>query len=119
MRVRDLGGGPDGWTLMLHPGPPRDPRWLDLTTTPGEPAVRIDLNPSARPPEGATVTVSAATASPGEHLLHAIAAMCHVINGPDELYFWPVIWIRDRGGRWHATRTRGRSGMNDEVAVRL
>src|SRR6266852_7620669 len=41
---------------------------------PGEPAVRIDLNPSARPPEGATVTVSAATASPGEHLLHAIAA---------------------------------------------
>ncbi len=159
MRVRDLGGGPDGWTLMLHPGPPRDPRWLDLTTTPGEPAVRIDLNPSARPPEGATVTVSAATASPGEHLLHAIAArdgcaaaavalpeldgirlailglhdclggtvlhmhasgpMCHVINGPDELYFWPVIWIRDRGGRWHATRTRGRSGMNDEVALRL
>jgi len=187
--------------------------------------VRIDLNPSARPPEGATVTVSAATASPGEHLLHAIAArllaappaippdtrlhpaapgpgpvttaadglgdviaalqavgalsplspvpgqlaalcarlhvsghgitappvralpeldgirlailglhdclggtvlhmhasgpMCHVSYGPDELYFWPVIWIRDSGGRWHATRTRGRSGMNDEIAMRL
>ena len=256
VRVRDLGGGPDGWTLMLHPGPPHDPRWLDLTTTPGEPAVRIDLNPSARPPEGA-VTVSAATASPGEHLLHAIAArllavppaippdtrlhpaapgpgpvttaagglgdviaalqaagalsplspvpgqlaalcarlhvsghgitappardlpepwlsmlahshhrntraapardgcaaaavalpeldgirlailglhnclggtvlhmhasgpMCHVSYGPDEVYFWPVIWIRDSGGRWHATRTRGRSGMNDEIAMRL
>jgi hypothetical protein len=73
-RVRDLGGGPDGWTLILHPDPPHDPQWLDLTTTPGEPAVRIDLNPSTRPPEGATVTVSAATASPGEHLLHAIAA---------------------------------------------
>ena len=33
MRVRDLGGGPDGWTLMLHPDPPHDPRWLDLTMT--------------------------------------------------------------------------------------
>jgi hypothetical protein len=53
MTVRDLGGGPDGWTLMLHPGPPYDPRWLDLATTPGEPAVRIDLDPSARAPQDA------------------------------------------------------------------
>jgi len=69
MTVRDLGGGPDGWTLMLHPDPPYDPRWLDLTTTLGESPVRVDLSS----PEEATVTVSAATLSPGEHLLHTIA----------------------------------------------
>jgi len=38
-------------TLMLDPDPPHDPRWLDLTTIPGEPAVRIDLT---RPPDTAT-----------------------------------------------------------------
>jgi hypothetical protein len=38
---------------------------------------------------------------------------------PDELYRWPVLRIRDSGGRWHTTRTRGQSGMNDEVALRL
>ena len=253
MKVRDLGGGPDGWTLMLHPGPPYDLRWLDLATTPGEPAVRIDLNPSARAPQEATVTVGAATASPGEHLLHAaaarlltappavpavpaapgpgplataadglgdviaalqaagavsplspvpgqLAALCaclhltshgitappacnlpepwlsvlahyhrrktgpapvrdgcaaaavtlpeldgitlailglHTCQGrtvvhmhasgpmlqasyrPDELYNWPVTWIRDSGGRWHATRTRGRSGTDGETALRV
>jgi hypothetical protein len=243
MSVRDLGGGPDGWTLMLDPRPPHDPRWLDLTTTPGEPAARIDLT---LPSDAATVTASQATAGPGEHLLHAVAArllaeaaspqpgsppadahglgdiiaalqaagalsalnplpgelaalcarldlaghgiteppardlpepwlsmlahyqrrktraapardgcaavaavlaeldgitlailglhncagstvlhihasgpMCDVSYAPDELYYWPVIWIRDSGGRWHTTRTRGRSGMNGEVALRL
>jgi hypothetical protein len=243
MSVRDLGGGPDGWTLMLDPRPPHDPRWLDLITTPGEPAAHIDLT---LPSDAATVTASQATAGPGEHLLHAIAArllaeaaaprpgsppagayglgdiiaalqtagalsalnplpgelaalcarldlvghgiteppardlpepwlsmlthyqrrktraapacdgcaavaavlaeldgitlailglhncagstvlhihasgpMCDVSYAPDELYFWPVIWIRDSGGRWHTTYTRGRSGMNGEVALRL
>jgi len=251
MRVRDLGGGPDGWTLMLDPRPAYDPRWLDLTTTPGEPATRIDLT---LPSDAATVTASQATAGPGEHLLHAVAArllaeaaapqrgsrpgarpgsppagahglgdviaalqaagalsplspvpgqlaalcarmdlvghgitepparalpepwlsvlayyqrrktraapardgcaavaavlaeldgitlailglhncagstvlhihasgpMADVSYAPEELYYWPVIWIRDSGGRWHTTRTRGRSGMNGEVALRL
>ena len=243
MSVRDLGGGPDGWTLMLDPRPPHDPRWLDLTTTPGAPAARIDLT---LPSDAAAVTASQATAGPGEHLLHAIAArllaeavaprpgsppagahglgdiiaalqtagalsalnplpgelaalcarldlaghgiteppardlpepwlsmlahyqrrktsaapardgcaavaavlaeldgitlailglhncagstvlhihasgpMCDVSYAPDELYYWPVIWIRDSGGRWHTTHTRGRSGMNGEVALRL
>ena len=252
MRVRDLGGGPDGWTLMLDPRPPHDPRWLDLTTAPGEPAARIDLT---LPSDAATVTAapmtaSQATAGPGEHLLHAVAArllaeaaapqagsppgsppagarglgdviaalqaagalsplnpvpgqlaalcarldltghgiteppgrdlpepwlsmlayyqrrktraapardgcaavaavlaeldgitlailglhncagstvmhihasgpMADVSYAPDELYYWPVTWIRDSGGRWHTTRTRGRSGMNGEVALRL
>lgn len=74
MMVRDLGGGTDGWTLMLAPSPPHDPRWLDLITAPGQPAVRVDLNPSARPPQDATVTAGPVTASPGDHLLYAIAA---------------------------------------------
>jgi hypothetical protein len=56
MMVRDLGGGTDGWTLMLAPRPPRDPRWLDLVTAPGQSAVRVGLDPSARPPQDATVT---------------------------------------------------------------
>lgn len=43
MRVPDVGGGADGWTLMLDPDPPHDPRWLNLTAIPGEPAVRIEL----------------------------------------------------------------------------
>ncbi len=50
MMVRDLGGGTDGWTLMLAPSPPHDPQWLDLVTAPGQPAVRVGLAPSARPP---------------------------------------------------------------------
>jgi hypothetical protein len=56
MMVRDLGGGTDGWTLMLRPSPPYDPRWLDLVTAPGQPAVRVGLDRSARPPQDAAVT---------------------------------------------------------------
>jgi hypothetical protein len=74
MMVRDLGGGTDGWTLMLRPSPPYDPKWLDLITAPGQPAVRVGPDPSARPPQDATVTAGPVTASPGDHLLHAIAA---------------------------------------------
>jgi hypothetical protein len=74
MRVRDLGGGTDGWTLILRPSPPHDPRWLDLITAPGQPAVRVELDPSAGPPQDATVTAGPVTASPGDHLLHAVAA---------------------------------------------
>jgi len=51
--------------------------------------------------------------------MHASGPMCHVSYGPDEPYYRPVILIRDTGGRWHATRTRGRSGMNEEIAMRL
>jgi hypothetical protein len=59
---------------MLEPNPPHDPRWLDLVTAPGQPAVRLDLDPSARPPQDATVTAGPVTASPGDHMLHAVAA---------------------------------------------
>ncbi len=29
------------------------------------------------------------------------------------------MWIPDNGGHWHATRTRGRSGIGGEIALRL
>ena len=78
MRIRDLGGGYDGWTLMLHPDPPYDPRWVDLAIIAGQPATRIDLSPSTRPPAGEVTTVSAATASPVRPL-----AACRVHCKPD------------------------------------
>ena len=76
--IRDIGSPVLGWTLMLRPDPPHDPRWLDLATTTGSgPAARIVLPAAAgetRPPAGTDVTVSQAAASPGEHLLSTIAA---------------------------------------------
>jgi hypothetical protein len=57
------------WILCLYPDPPRDLSWLDLTTTPGEPAVRIDL---ATPPPAAA-TISQITGSPAEQLLNNLA----------------------------------------------
>jgi hypothetical protein len=240
MTVRDLGGGADGWTLLLDPDPSYDPQWLDLTVSSGEPPVRIHLNPPAQVPQAATTSTAAAGAA--EHLLQAVAAgllaasvsvpagyplpavdglgdvitalqvagglsplsrtpgqlaaLCaslqlgghgiteppardlperwlsllehdhrgktqvadgcaaaatvlpaldgirlailglhnfdgdtvmHVhLSGPirhgnneDELYYWPTIWIRDDDGRWHTTRTRGRSGSGGELAIRF
>jgi hypothetical protein len=60
--------------ITLDPGPPPGTRWLELTTGPGEPAARIALNPQNGPPDGAGVTVRDAGTSPGEHLLHHMAA---------------------------------------------
>ena len=70
MTYRGNGSHLGEWTLTLHPDPPRDLRWLDLCTTPGEPAVRIGLNGPAGRTE---VTVSPATTSPGEQLLANVA----------------------------------------------
>ena len=58
--------------ITLDPGPPPGTRWLDLTTAPGGPAVRIDLTPRSGP-DGAGVTIRQAGTSPGEHLLHHMA----------------------------------------------
>ncbi len=55
--------------LRLHPDPPRDLSWLDLTTTPGKPPVRIDLTP----PRPAASTVRQVTGSPAEQLLTNLA----------------------------------------------
>ena len=55
MMVRDLGGGTDGWTLIMRPLPPQD----------------------------ATVTTGPGQASPGDHVLHAVAARLLARAGPD------------------------------------
>ena len=60
--------------IELHPDPPREIRWLDLTTTPGEPAIRIDLGPQDPLVPAPAVTVTQKAKSPGELLLDVIAA---------------------------------------------
>jgi hypothetical protein len=42
-----------------------------------------------------------------------------VSYGPAGLYHWPVTWIRDNGGHWHATRILGRSGNAGGTALRV
>jgi hypothetical protein len=57
--------------LVVRPDPPRHIRWLDLTTAPGEPATRIDLDPQVPAPD---LTVTRNAHNPGELLLDVIAA---------------------------------------------
>ena len=64
-------GGQEASELLLHPDPPRQIRWLDLTAARGEPATRIDLDPQIPAPQ---VTVTPKATSPGELLLDVIAA---------------------------------------------
>jgi hypothetical protein len=58
-----------GCDLILHPDPPPDIGWLEITA-PGERAVRVDLGRRAERPEP---QVSQITLSSGEHLLNRIA----------------------------------------------
>ena len=51
--------------------------------------------------------------------MHASGPMNQVSYSPAELYYWPVTWIRDSGGRWHATRTLGRGGSAGGTALRV
>jgi Sigma-70, region 4 len=78
--------------ITLHPAPPPDIRWLDLATTPGEPAVRIDLAPANRRPDGTVVTVRQAVTSPGEHLMHNLATrlLLLVLAFPHEIRLHPA-----------------------------
>jgi hypothetical protein len=50
--------------------------------------------------------------------MNASGPMNQVSHSPAELYFWPVTWIRDSGGRWHATRTLGRGVSASGTALR-
>ena len=109
MMVRDLGGGTEGWTLMLRPSPPRDPQWLELITAPGQSAVRVGLDQSARP-QDATVTAGPVTAGPGDHLLHAIAARLLARAGPDG---FPLRESASRSG----PLAPGAEGFGDVIAA--
>ncbi len=85
-----IGGGWPGheWSgpLDLYPAPPPDIRWLDVSTAPGEPPARIDLDiQPAQPP----VTVTPATASPGELLLTDIAAGFLALASPEQVPLHP------------------------------
>ena len=51
--------------------------------------------------------------------MHASGPMSEVSYSPAELYYWPVTWIRDSGGRWHGTRTLGRGGSAGGTALRV
>ena len=59
--------------LLLRPDPPRQVRWLDLTTAAGEPATHVDLGPQ-NPTPAPEVTATPDAHSPGELLLDVIAA---------------------------------------------
>lgn len=72
--------------LRLDPDPPPDIRWLDLIAGEGM-TRRISLEPPPHPPR---VTMTEASHSPGEYLLHAVAA--GILGG------WPATpWPGDFG----------------------
>jgi hypothetical protein len=60
--------------LELRPDPPHQIRWLDLTTAPGESAIRIDLGPQDPLVQAPDVIVTQQAHSSGELLLDVIAA---------------------------------------------
>jgi hypothetical protein len=69
-----LRGRPEVGVLELRPAPPYQIRWLDFTPAPGEPAIRIDLDPQDPQLPAPAVTVTRQARSPGELLLDVIAA---------------------------------------------
>jgi hypothetical protein len=78
--------------VTVDPGPPPGIRWLELTTSPGGPAVRIGLNPGNTQADGAGVAVREAGTSPGEHLLHqmAIRLLLLALAFPHEIRLHPA-----------------------------
>lgn len=86
-----LGAGPRRieWsgTLDLDPNPRHEIHWLDLSTAPGEPARRIDLN--SRPAAPPDITVTPAAVSPGELLLTDIAAGLLALASPEQVPLHP------------------------------
>jgi hypothetical protein len=60
--------------LQLIPHPHRQMRWLDLSTAPGEPAVRVSLDTPARQIPAPDLAITSQPSSPGELLMDVIAA---------------------------------------------
>ena len=73
--------------LDLHPDPPPEIRWLDLSTTPGQTATRVEL--PARPVPPPDITVTPAGVSPGELLLTGIAAGLLALASPEQVPLHP------------------------------
>ena len=112
--IRDIGSGPMGWTLMLRPDLPHDPRWLDLHPIPGGSAVRIGLDREASetgPTGAADVTVTKTELSPGEYLLHTIAARLLAAAWSGPLDTPPV------SGLTSGALTRLADGLGDIIAA--
>jgi hypothetical protein len=72
LSVHVTGVPPWSGTLRLHPDPPADIRWLDVTA-PGERAVRVNLEPESAGSVEPEVSSKPAL-SAGEHLLNMVAA---------------------------------------------
>lgn len=70
MRIGSRGGTGVTGQLNIHPDPPPGVRWLDLAA-PGGATRRVSLDPPTPAP---AITVTEVSRSPGEHLLHVIAA---------------------------------------------
>jgi hypothetical protein len=79
--------------ITLDPAPPPGTRRLELTTVPGDPAARIALNPGNGPPGGTGATARDAGTSPGEHLLHQMAArlLLLALAFPHEIRLHPAV----------------------------
>jgi hypothetical protein len=71
--------------------------------------------------DGITLAILGLHTCLGRTVVHMRASgpLNQVSYSPAELYYWPVTWIRDSGGRWHATRTLGRGGSADGTALRV
>jgi hypothetical protein len=64
MSCHGNGSWPGEWTLRLYPDPPRDLSWLDLSTTPGAPAVRTTGRRNAISPRRSGYATAAAAGMP-------------------------------------------------------
>ncbi len=73
--------------LILHPDPPPDIGWLEITA-PGERAVRVDLGRRAERPEP---QVSQITLSSGEHLLNRIAERLLALAPEHRVHWQPQL----------------------------
>jgi len=88
----DGGPGRTEWSglVTLQPNPPRTIRWLDLSTSSGEPVPRIVITrPSAEPARAPQITVTPAAVSHGELLLASIAAGFLALASPERVPLHP------------------------------